>query len=177
MHARLVVVNVAHLSRYDRHCAVHCGWVQIRGRVATCRVIRRVIGPETRHALERFALYTHFMSKIAHRLRWALALALLVQATVPSGFMPSAGHWVELCTVDGVAHVWTTHGNSEPSTPEQSTPTCPWVGVVPMDVVLVPWNTGLLRLHHDAPEPAISANSFSANRWARPAPRAPPIVS
>jgi len=113
------------------------------------------------------------------RLHWVLALALLLQAMVPAGFMPSSGHWVELCTVNGVVHVWASEDQSPlgQDPVDQSTPTCPWMGVVPSDVVSIPWNSALLWLQDGSPQSIIHSLVLLPKRWALPALRAPPIVS
>lgn len=121
------------------------------------------------------------MAYQTHRLHWVLALALLLQAMVPAGFMPSSGHWVELCTVDGVIHVWADEANSpseeDSGSLDQSTPTCPWLGVVSNVVASIPWHTDLLWLEDDRPQPIVHAHRSLPHPWALPALRAPPIVS
>lgn len=112
----------------------------------------------------------------AARIAWVLAFALMVKAMVPAGFMPAAGQWVELCTVDGVIHVW-AGDQTDSTSPNDQNPSCPWAGVVPITDGAKAYVLNHLWLAHTHDQVDLDRFILPSNRWIQPSLRAPPQAS
>lgn len=112
------------------------------------------------------------------RIAWVLAFSLMVKAMVPAGFMPAAGQWVELCTVDGVIHVWAgDNTDSTNNSHNDESPNCPWAGVLPIADGPKAYVLGHLWLAHAHDQVDLNSFFLPTTRWIQPSLRAPPPAS
>lgn len=117
---------------------------------------------------------------------------MIASAMLPAHFSrTSSGHWVDVCTEKGVAHVWRSDAPQAPSikgsaiaapalndgllhTPHQ--PVCPWClfSLPALSLLFAFWF--LFTAFRQTPTPHFPAHrSFMLHHWRWPDPRAPPI--
>lgn len=105
-----------------------------------------------------------------------LALALLLRALVPAGFMPGHGTLLELCTLEGMRTVLVDPQTGEllDDDPPADSPDCPWAAVF-VAAVLPQWPQALTSPFAEAPARLVSFGPRFFHAYVRPPARAPPL--